>query len=97
MEDTELSSPVPRKELSDRTIYFSRLMKPKFGPLLLSDFGEVRVGPGPHAGDIMPIQYRAPECLLWIQWSYPVDIWSVGLTVSRTPLTIVALHCVPPS
>ncbi|KAK7227924.1 hypothetical protein V2G26_000094 [Clonostachys chloroleuca] len=80
LEDNEFSNPVPRKELSDRTIYFSRLMKPKVGPLLLSDFGEVRLGPGPHVGDIMPIMYRAPETLLCIQWSYPVDIWSVGLT-----------------
>ncbi|KAL2203243.1 hypothetical protein CC79DRAFT_1373390 [Sarocladium strictum] len=28
----------------------------------------------------MPIMYRAPETLLYIQWSYPIDIWSVGLT-----------------
>lgn len=60
-------------------------MKPKVGPLLLSDFGEVRLGAGPHAGDIMPIMYRAPETLLYVQWSYPVDIWSVGLTVGFSP------------
>ncbi|KAF4974630.1 hypothetical protein FZEAL_8489 [Fusarium zealandicum] len=80
LEHNEFSSPVPRKQCDDRTIYLSRLMKPKAGPLLLSDFGEARLGPGPHAGDIMPIVYRAPETLLHIQWSYPVDIWSVGLT-----------------
>ncbi|KXX80345.1 Serine/threonine-protein kinase SRPK [Madurella mycetomatis] len=80
LEDLEISSPVPRKEHSDRTIYFSRVMKPKVGPLLLSDFGEARLGPGPHTGDIMPIPYRAPEIILGLQWSYPVDIWSVGLT-----------------
>ncbi|KAK9258479.1 kinase-like domain-containing protein [Lipomyces tetrasporus] len=80
LEENELSHPVPRKQLADRTIYLSRLMKPKVGPLLLSDFGEARIRPGLHAGDIMPIMYRAPETLLWIQWSYPVDIWSVGLT-----------------
>ncbi|GJD03061.1 protein kinase [Colletotrichum higginsianum] len=80
LEENEQSSPVPRKRLEDRTIYLSRLMKPKAGPLLLSDFGEARLGPGPHAGDIMPIMYRAPETLLYIQWGYPVDIWSVGLT-----------------
>ncbi|KAG7136332.1 Serine/threonine-protein kinase AFC3 like [Verticillium longisporum] len=80
LEENEFSSPVPRKQLEDRTIYLSRLMKPKAGPLLLSDFGEARLGPGPHAGDIMPIMYRAPETLLYIQWGYPVDIWSVGLT-----------------
>lgn len=82
LEQNEHSSPVPRKQLGDRTIYLSRLMNPKAGPLLLSDYGETRLGPGPHAGDIMPIMYRAPEALLQIQWSYPVDIWSVGLTVS---------------
>lgn len=81
LEENEFSNPVPRKQLEGRTIYLSRLMKPKAGPLLLSDFGEARLGPGPHAGDIMPIMYRAPETLLHIQWSYPVDIWSVGLTV----------------
>ncbi|EFR05538.1 serine/threonine protein kinase [Nannizzia gypsea CBS 118893] len=35
---------------------------------------------GPHPGDIMPLEYRAPETLLYVTWSYPVDIWSVGLT-----------------
>ncbi|OAA43650.1 Protein kinase-like domain protein [Metarhizium rileyi] len=80
LEDSEMSNPVPRKKLPDRTIYFSRLTKPHVGPFLLSDFGEARLGPGPHAGHIMPIMYRAPETLLWVQWSYPVDIWSVGLT-----------------
>ena len=84
LEENEHTNPVPRKELADRTIYLSRLMKPKVGPLLLSDFGEVRLGPGPHIGDIMPIMYRAPETLLYIPWSYPVDIWAVGLTVCFT-------------
>jgi hypothetical protein len=65
LEENEMSSPVPRKQLDDRTLYLSRLMKPKIVPLLLSDFGETRVGPGPHAGDIMPIMYRAPETLLY--------------------------------
>ncbi|OHF00685.1 protein kinase domain-containing protein [Colletotrichum orchidophilum] len=80
LEENEFSNPVPRKQLDGRTIYLSRLMKPKAGPLLLSDFGEARLGTGPHAGDIMPIMYRAPETLLHIQWGCPVDIWSVGLT-----------------
>ncbi|GLA22802.1 hypothetical protein AnigIFM63326_005280 [Aspergillus niger] len=30
----------------------------------------------PHGGDIMPLEYRALETLLYIGWSYPVDIWS---------------------
>ncbi|RJE22190.1 CMGC protein kinase [Aspergillus sclerotialis] len=80
-EEKEFSNPVPRKPVSStRTIYLSRLMRPKEGPMLLSDFGEARIGPGPHGGDIMPLAYRAPETLLYVGWSYPVDIWSVGLT-----------------
>lgn len=82
-EETEFRKPVARKPISStRTIYLSRLMRPKEGPMLLSDFGEARIGPGPHGGDIMPLEYRAPETLLYVEWSYPVDIWSVGLTVS---------------
>ncbi|EFE38193.1 protein kinase, putative [Trichophyton verrucosum HKI 0517] len=81
LEKMEFDSPVPRKPVSDsRTIYMSRLGKPKEGPMLLSDFGEARIGPGPHGGDIMPLEFRAPEVLLYVGWSYPVDIWSVGLT-----------------
>ncbi|KAI1012282.1 hypothetical protein LB503_004329 [Fusarium chuoi] len=79
--DMELKSPVHRKRVAeDRTIYLSRLMRPKPGPMLLSDFGEARTGTGPFAGDIMPIQYRAPEVIMCIAWNRPVDIWSVGLT-----------------
>ncbi|GKZ65680.1 hypothetical protein AnigIFM50267_009452 [Aspergillus niger] len=77
LEHRELVSPVPRKPVSPtRTIYLSRLMRPQVGPMLLPDFGETRIGPGPHGGDIMPLEYRAPEILLHIGWSYPVDIWS---------------------
>ncbi|KAI1908253.1 hypothetical protein LOZ12_005457 [Ophidiomyces ophidiicola] len=81
LEKTEFSAPVRRKPISPtRTIYLSRLVRPDVGPMLLSDFGEARIGPGPHSGDIMPLEYRAPETLFCIDWNYPVDIWSVGLT-----------------
>ncbi|QRD91786.1 putative kns1 [Aspergillus flavus] len=79
--EREFTSPVSRKAVSPtRTIYLSRLMRPREGPMLLSDFGEARIGPGLHGGDIMPLEYRAPETLLYVGWSYPVDIWGVGLT-----------------
>ncbi|KAK2802667.1 hypothetical protein FQN50_007275 [Emmonsiellopsis sp. PD_5] len=81
IQEAEYTNPVHRKQVSStRTIYLSRMMRPKEGPMLLSDFGEARIGPGPHAGDIMPLEYRAPETLLYVGWSYPIDIWSVGLT-----------------
>ncbi|KAL3471587.1 hypothetical protein BJX99DRAFT_263086 [Aspergillus californicus] len=28
----------------------------------------------------MPLEYRAPETLLYVGWSFPVYIWIVGLT-----------------
>ncbi|PGH01338.1 CMGC/SRPK protein kinase [Polytolypa hystricis UAMH7299] len=91
LEGKEFTSPVPHKLVSStRTVYFSRLMRPKEGPMLLSDFGEARIGSGPHGGDIMPLEYRAPETLLYVGWSYPVDIWSVGFTL------IAALGPPPP-
>ncbi|EWG53616.1 CMGC/SRPK protein kinase [Fusarium verticillioides 7600] len=74
-------SPVAREQASEcRTIYLSRLMRPRPGSILLSDFGEARVGLGPHADDIMPIPYRAPEVIMSMPWNQSVDIWSVGLT-----------------
>lgn len=93
-EETELSTPAPRKPVtSTRNIYCSRMLRRfEAGPMLLSDFGEARIGPGPHHGDIMPLQYRAPEVLLDAEWSYPVDIWSVDLTVSLELYFIVELY-----
>lgn len=82
LEEKESAYPVARKPVSStRTIYLSRLMRPKEGPMLPSDLGEARMGPGPHGGDIMPLKYRALETLLYVGWSDPADIWSVGLTV----------------
>lgn len=66
LEEREFSSPVPRKVVSaTRTIYLSCAMRPDIGPMLLADFGEARIGPGPHAGDIMPLGYRARKrCII---------------------------------
>jgi hypothetical protein len=97
LEEAELQFPVPRKRVSDtRTIYLSRVMRIKGGPMLLSDYGEARIGPGPHGGDIMPLEYRAPETLLYVGWSYPVDIWSVGLTVRSKPTLAREHHIISP-
>ncbi|KXG46436.1 uncharacterized protein PGRI_052920 [Penicillium griseofulvum] len=81
IEESEINDPSARKKVSpDRTIYLSRAILPKEGPLKLSDFGEARIGPGPYDYPAMPFQYRAPYVTLEVPWSYPVDIWCVGLT-----------------
>ncbi|KAI0521487.1 kinase-like domain-containing protein [Xylaria bambusicola] len=48
------------------------------GPPTICGFGRARVG-GKHSGVAMPLQYRAPEVILGIEWGIPVDLWSVGL------------------
>ncbi|KAJ5481567.1 hypothetical protein N7475_000379, partial [Penicillium sp. IBT 31633x] len=79
--ESEMTNPSARKQVSpDRTIYLSRAMMPDEGPMQLSDFGEARIGPGPYEYQAMPQSFRAPEIMLEVPWSYPIDVWSVGLT-----------------
>ena len=85
-EQAEASDPSPRKIIDDtRTIYGSRkLGLPKdslWGQPVLCDFGEARIGPGPHRGLIQPDLYRAPEVLFEMGWDSSADIWSVGVMV----------------
>ncbi|KAJ5360769.1 hypothetical protein N7517_009960 [Penicillium concentricum] len=80
VEESEMTNPSARKQVShDRTIYASRAIFPKEGPLRLSGFSEARIGPGPYDYPAMPMPYRAPEITLGVPWSYPIDIWCVGL------------------
>ncbi|KAI9823354.1 MAG: hypothetical protein M1819_001362 [Sarea resinae] len=73
-EQYEAESPVPRKELDGRIIYMSRPMPLSKGLPLLSDLSEARFGGSEHIDLIMPDVYRAPEVILGMPWSYPVDI-----------------------
>jgi serine/threonine-protein kinase SRPK3 len=75
------TNPVPLKELSDRIIYVSQPMPLTKGLPFLTDFSEARFGSSAHTGLIMPNVYRAPEVILGMEWGYPVDVWSFGLTV----------------
>ena len=80
IEQAETIDPAPRKTLPGRTIYCSRRMPLTHGSPVISDFGMACIGDS-HRGDIMPDIYRAPEVILGMEWSYPVDIWAVGLMV----------------
>ncbi|GLA47758.1 hypothetical protein AnigIFM63604_002567 [Aspergillus niger] len=75
----EVEAPVPRKSLSDRTIYVSRPLPISFGTPVLCDLGEGRLGSDNQQGDIMPDIYRAPEVMLSMNWDKKVDIWNVGM------------------
>ena len=78
----EVDDPIPRKILKDRTIYMSRPLPLTSGYPRLCDLGEARSGNEEHDDDIMPDVYRAPEVLMGMNWGYPVDVWSVAMTVS---------------
>ncbi|KAI1120283.1 kinase-like protein [Nemania abortiva] len=79
VEEAELESPGPRKVMEDRTIYSSRVILGNIGPLYLCDFGQARIG-SEGSGYAMPIPFRAPEIILGMNWSYPIDMWGVGLS-----------------
>ncbi|TCD61176.1 hypothetical protein EIP91_008820 [Steccherinum ochraceum] len=82
--DTEKTDPTLRKITSNGdVIYQSRsiALPPGFkawGYLLLSDFGEARVGPQ-HEGVIQPDLYRAPEVMFGLKWDSKADIWNLAL------------------
>ncbi|TWU74252.1 hypothetical protein ED733_004458 [Metarhizium rileyi] len=48
------------------------------GALVISDFGQARIGVE-HHGNAMPVSYRAPEVILDMPWGPAVDTWSAGL------------------
>ncbi|KAK5674942.1 hypothetical protein LTS10_012354 [Elasticomyces elasticus] len=81
MERVETVTPAPRKILPGRTIYASVRMSLTHGVPLISDLGEARrVGDIVSQDLVMPGPMRAPEVILGMPWSYPVDVWSVALT-----------------
>ncbi|KAK6428896.1 hypothetical protein LTR95_014957 [Oleoguttula sp. CCFEE 5521] len=81
-EEVHGKRPWPRKELDDRTIYASQPMMLTAGLPKLCDLGEARKLEDCRKEDLlMPIMYRAPEVILEMPWSYPVDVWSSWMTL----------------
>lgn len=69
------------------------LLQSDLGPLrgtrLLPELGDFDLsfaglrGESSHLSAIQSHRYRAPEVLLGCAWSYSVDIWNLGLLVSK--------------
>ncbi|KAF2720415.1 kinase-like protein [Polychaeton citri CBS 116435] len=80
-EQYEIENPCPRKVLGDHTIYLSRPMLLTKGGPSITDLSEARFGDSKHTDWIMPNVYHAPEVILGLPWSYPVDIWGFGMVL----------------
>lgn len=81
---SEIDHPSPRKFVDGAPIYLSRQFgRPRqFGNVVLGDFGAAVRGDKKRNHDAQPNVYRSPEVMLKTEWSYPVDIWNVGVMVS---------------
>jgi serine/threonine-protein kinase SRPK3 len=86
-EQYEIENPCPRKEIDDRTIYLSRPMPLTKGEPSIADLSEARFGDSKHKDRIMPKVYRAPEVILGVPWSFPVDVWGFGMVGKSFHLT----------
>ena len=84
VEEAEMADPSPRKIYKDHAIYATRVseLPPPTVPVLC-DFGEARFGREAYCEHAIPDLYRAPEILLRIEWNEKIDIWALGLVVSR--------------
>jgi len=95
-EDAEKTRPSLRRDIdAERTIFASRpLRQPKdwaFGPPVLCDLGEARIGSSHEYSEIQPEAYKAPEILMQFGWGHSVDIWNLACVVS----SCVAPHICP--
>jgi len=80
-ERDERELPIPQFELASRAVYISRPMPLTKGAPSLSDLSEARFEDPENADLVMPDLYRAPEVVLGMPWSYPVDVWGFAMTV----------------
>ncbi|KZF19211.1 CMGC protein kinase [Xylona heveae TC161] len=79
----EMEHPSPRKSVNGIPVYASRRfgLPRTFGKAVLSDFGSAVRGDEKRNHDAQPNVYRSPEVMLKTEWSYPVDIWNVGVMI----------------
>ena len=81
----EVKKSSPRRIIGDRLIYLFRLLDPpnQFGRALLCDFGSAVQGEEERNHNARPEIYKLPEVMLMANWSYPTEIWNLGVMVSR--------------
>lgn len=93
---SEMDDPSPRKLVDGFPVILSRQFdRPrKYGNVVLSDFGAAVRGDQKRNHDAQPNVYRSPEVMFKTDWSFPVDIWNVGVMVSscniHSPMYVVS-------
>ncbi|KAK1809531.1 hypothetical protein LTR12_016093 [Friedmanniomyces endolithicus] len=80
-ERDERELPIPQFEHASRAVYISRPMPLTKGAPSLADLSEARFEGPANADLVMPDLYRAPEVVLGMPWSYPVDVWGFAMTL----------------
>ncbi|KAK5169575.1 uncharacterized protein LTR77_005552 [Saxophila tyrrhenica] len=86
-ERAEQEAPCARKVVGDtRTIYATRRFQNAkghaYGPPILCDLGEARIGSSHQYEEIQPEVYKAPEILMQLdRWDHSVDIWNLACVV----------------
>ena len=86
LEEAEIDDPSVASMDDHGLIYTSRRMGLDLSGLpILIDFGQMCYGEEWNTKWSMPDLYRAPEVLLKLPWSYPVDVWSVAVMLRRIP------------
>lgn len=79
------ANPAPCQERNGRPVYESRSnfghLRGDIGYVKLTDFGLAVRGNVANNHDIQPREYTAPEVMLKAGWSYPADIWNLGLVL----------------
>ncbi|KZM19304.1 uncharacterized protein EKO05_0002934 [Ascochyta rabiei] len=78
----EMLNPIVRKT-GEHPVYGSRGFRcsKAIGGLVLGDFGAATRGDEIQSHTIQPSQLRCPEVLFGMNWSYPADIWNVGVMI----------------
>lgn len=84
--EAERRQPSPQKIITHgTTINTSRSLDYESGVVypILTDLGMAVFGSAEYTHTIQAIPYRAPEVILRMKWNESVDIWNLGVIVSK--------------
>ncbi|CAG8359102.1 unnamed protein product [Penicillium salamii] len=80
--EAELQEPTPRKIVGDRVIYGHRLLGQLIrSQYVLCDLGSTVKGDEERNHLAQPLIFQSPEVMLEVNWSYPTDIWNLGVVI----------------